>query len=132
MSEEGWTTVKKKYRTPRIPTEAEKKIVLSGGYPRMLRKSDYTLTPEEIQHLADAKYEYMPCICCSSRELSEFLERRVHQCHTCYCCIGDDPFGDNCEVWLESDTRAHLVGKGSCDDEDEYKCYDDYQFIKQR
>lgn len=139
MSDEGWTTVKKKnmknsmtieaenIKTSAL-TESEKEIISSGEYPRMLVESDFTLTSEEKERLVDDEFEYTTCMmsymcehgecmscpfrkctCCSARTLSKFLGRTVHPCYRCYCCIEDDD--NDYEIWLESDTDVRYICK---------------------
>jgi hypothetical protein len=77
---------------------------LENGY-RLMTKKDYNLTSQEKKILQKARYTLFCCLCCdNTNEISKIIGRRVYHCGTCYCCIGDDPFGDICTVYVNDVT----------------------------
>ena len=79
---------------------------LENGY-RLMTEKDYNLTPTEKKMLNNSGYELFCCLCCDdTSEISTIIGRRVYQCGTCYCCMGDDPFGDICTVYVNDITGA--------------------------
>lgn len=79
---------------------------LDHGY-RLLTKEDTTLTPEETAKVEEAGHKLFCCLCCDNTKLiSDIIGRQVYSCGTCYCCIGDDPYGDICTVYVNDETRS--------------------------
>jgi hypothetical protein len=71
---------------------------LSRGIPshfRPINKRDYTLTKQEEERVYKSRALDMCCTCCSSTAISKIIKRPFTNCHTCYCCVGDDPYFDN-------------------------------------
>lgn len=71
---------------------------LSRGIPshfRPINKRDYTLTNQEEERVYKSRALDMCCTCCSSTAISKIIKRPFTNCHTCYCCVGDDPYFDN-------------------------------------
>ncbi len=130
VDDDGWITIpiKKKQKEK----EKEQKICEpknNEGYPRLIKNSDFTLTEKETQILKDVGFNCF-CICCMSYSISEIIGRRVHPCHKCYCCIGDDPIGDNCDVYLNSETSVSIIAKSNYSN-DQYDD-NDYYYRKNR
>lgn len=79
---------------------------LENGY-RLITKKDYNLTLEEQKLVKNSGYELFCCLCCdNTAKISKIIGRNVYSCGTCYCCIGDDPFGDICTVYVNDKTRS--------------------------
>lgn len=79
---------------------------LDHGY-RLLTKEDTMLTPEETNMIDKAGHKLFCCLCCDNTKLiSDIIGRPVYSCGTCYCCIGDDPYGDICTVYVNDKTRS--------------------------
>jgi hypothetical protein len=77
-----------------------------NGY-RLMTPNDYNLTPDEQALVEKAGYKLFCCLCCdNTATISEIIGRNVYSCGTCYCCIGDDPFGDICKVYVNDKTRS--------------------------
>ena len=116
----GWTTVKKKPKKDK-PTDG---TVVRMRPPtissrRLLKKSDYTLTDDEEQTLKDNNFDYF-CTCCQNAEISRIIGRYLHTCYICYCCMGDDALGDNCNVYLNTNGIVSIIPKSLDDGDDEY------------
>lgn len=79
---------------------------IEHGY-RLLTKEDTTLTPEETEQVTASGHKLFCCLCCDDTSLiSNIIGRQVYSCGTCYCCIGDDPYGDICTVYVNDETRT--------------------------
>ena len=79
------------------------------GY-RLFTKEDNSLTPEETEMVKNAGHELSCCLCCNNTSLiSNIIGRQVYSCGTCYCCIGDDPYGDICTVYVNDETRTLYI-----------------------
>jgi hypothetical protein len=113
FNENDWTTVhrKNKKKHNKEPSENKQPVEfdrgsdpLENGY-RLITKKDYNLTSQEKKILQKAGYTLFCCLCCDdTNEISKIIGRRVYHCGTCYCCIGDDPFGDICTVYVNDAT----------------------------
>lgn len=86
---------------------------------RLLTKNDTFLTQNEVEMLKKIDYKLFCCLCCDDTAMiSKIIGRNVYSCGTCFCCIGDDPFGDMCTVYVNDKTRTlYLLPR----DDDEYE-----------
>jgi hypothetical protein len=84
------------------PNQSNNHIDLKGY--RLMTKKDTSLIEAEIQKLKSVGYNLCCCLCCDDTEaISKIINRRVYSCWTCYCCIGDDPYGDLCKVYVNDE-----------------------------
>ena len=104
---EEWIEVKRKKnnnkktknnKKPENNTKPKNKITY-----RPLSSKYTSLTDNEMEILKNANFNFFCCMCCDADNISDVIGRKLHPCYTCYCCIGDDPLGDNCDVLIGSD-----------------------------
>lgn len=97
-----------------------------NGY-RLFKPEDNRLTPEESELVEKAGHKLFCCLCCDdTAKISEIIGRNVYSCGTCYCCIGDDPYGDICTVYVNDETRSLYMKASNKDLENLAKFNDEY------
>jgi hypothetical protein len=63
---------------------------------RPINKRDYTLSEKEEKSIVKAGVLDMCCVCCSiGSQIKKIIKRPFTSCHTCYCCVGDNPQFDD-------------------------------------
>lgn len=117
---EEWTTIKKKIKKVK-PPKPLKPIEIKVTY-RPLCHKDCKLSDKENTILKESNFNSMCCDCCNASSISKIIGRKVHPCYRCYCCAGDNPYLDDCEVMIGSD--GSILTRPRRDPEpDEYFCY---------
>lgn len=90
-----WTVIGKKSKSKNKSTTNTPTLIPVNTTPlRRMKKSDYTLTVDE-ENLVNASEIDICCNCCSAHLIEKIIKRPFYACHTCFCCVGDDPAFNN-------------------------------------
>lgn len=77
---------------------------------RSMTLTDNKLTEEEKTLLENNGFKLFCCLCCdNTNEISKIINRNVYACGICYCCMGDDPLGNICDVYVNDNDRSIIL-----------------------